>query len=161
MANRLSPPDLLFFYVGSNDLTSNCVTSKSFIHTAQCTLYRYHALWPNTRLVWSCLLSRRYWHYVPLEYGSTINKKRVRMNKVMKKSMCSKLMGYSIEHDHNNTGKEINIYVRTALTCLSLGIKNFLTIRKQQSSFFYKTAKPSILPNSYLLCNAKALPNFL
>lgn len=51
MADRLSPRHLLIFHEGSKDLSSNDKTSKSFFHEPQCSLYRYHALWPNTRLV--------------------------------------------------------------------------------------------------------------
>ena len=74
MVKTLSPPDVLLFHVGSNDLTSD-TSAISFANTIQCTLYRYNALWPKTTLVWSSVLARRYWHHVALQDGPKIKKK--------------------------------------------------------------------------------------
>lgn len=68
------------------------ITSKSFIHTAQYTFNRHNARYPNTRLICSGLLPRRCWHYAIFGAGPKIIKKRVGINKVMKRLISREVL---------------------------------------------------------------------
>lgn len=52
------PPDILVIHLGSNDLVSEELNSKILGQEIQCTFLRYHALMPQTILVWSNILPR-------------------------------------------------------------------------------------------------------
>lgn len=60
------PPNYLVIHLGSNYLVTPNLTSKKFIQVIQCSFLRYNALLPNTKLVWSHILPRRYWHRAQL-----------------------------------------------------------------------------------------------
>ena len=54
------PPDFVLIQLGSNDLGS--VTSVNLIHNIEIDLLRLHMLLPQTKIIWSEILQRRYWH---------------------------------------------------------------------------------------------------
>ena len=125
MVKTLSPPDVLLFHVGSNDLTSD-TSAISFANTIQCTLYRYNALWPKTTLVWSSVLARRYWHHVALRDGPKINKKRQRLNRAMKKFMSTEVQGFYIDHDQDISYSDIQLFRQDGTHLSPLGNQVFL-----------------------------------
>lgn len=75
------------------------LTSKKFIEEIQCSFLRYNALLPNTKLVWSHILPRRYWYGAPLNSGKNIDKKRKRINKNISK-FVKEMGGGVISHSN-------------------------------------------------------------
>lgn len=63
------PPNYLAIHLGSNYLVTPNLTSKKYIQVIQCSFLRYNTLLPNTKLVWSHILPRRYWHRAPMNTG--------------------------------------------------------------------------------------------
>lgn len=91
------PPDFLVIHLGSNDLTTEGLTSKKLIKEIECTFLRYNALMPDTTLVWSAILPRLYWHGAPLNSGKKIEKKRTTINRKVR-SIVLDLGGAVISH---------------------------------------------------------------
>ena len=61
--NKLStspPPDYLVVHLGSNDLGS--IRSSELVYSMKCSFLRCKALAPNSTIIWSDMLPRRYWH---------------------------------------------------------------------------------------------------
>ena len=103
------PPDYLLIHLGSNDLTEEGITSKSLVEEIKLSLLRYNALLPNTKIIWSSLLPRRYWQGTPLNAGAKIDYKRKRVNKLVHKFL-PEIGGLYINHDHNISAKEKTIF---------------------------------------------------
>jgi hypothetical protein len=74
---HLPPPSYLVIQLGSNDLT--CGDSGSLRWHMKRDLEYISQLLPNTRLVWSCILPRLYWHGARSHVA--INKTRKRVNR--------------------------------------------------------------------------------
>lgn len=79
------PPNYLVIHLGSNDLVTPNLPSKKFIQNIQCSFLRYNTLLLNTKLVWSHILPRRYWHRAPLNTEKKDRQKRKRINKNISK----------------------------------------------------------------------------
>ncbi|CAG2197012.1 unnamed protein product [Mytilus edulis] len=58
--DKFSPPAMIIIQLGSNDLVK--VKSLELIQNIERDILRLHLLLPNTRIVWSEMLMRRYWH---------------------------------------------------------------------------------------------------
>lgn len=71
-----SPPNVMLIHLGSNNPVTEGLTSKKFVQDMNCSLLRYNAVLPKTKLVWSSILPRLYWHGAPLQSGHKIEKKR-------------------------------------------------------------------------------------
>lgn len=71
-----SPPNVMLIHLGSNNPVTEGLTSKKFVQDMNCSLLRYNAVLPKTKLVWSSILPRLYWHDAPLQSGHKIEKKR-------------------------------------------------------------------------------------
>lgn len=108
LLKHYSPPKILIIHLGSNDLVTEGLTSKKFVEEITCSLLRYNALLPNTKLVWSAILPRLYWHGAPLGSGHKIDKKRKKINKQTKK-FISELRGGVIWH-HNISVHNVNLF---------------------------------------------------
>lgn len=53
-------PNFLLIHLGANDLVTG--KSKELIENIKCSFLRIKVLSPSTNLIWSEMLSRRYWH---------------------------------------------------------------------------------------------------
>lgn len=100
-----TPPDFLVIHLGSNDLTTEGLTSKTLIQGIQCTICCYNALLPKTKLIWSSISPRLYWHGAPLKCGGKFDKKR--RNRKIKPIVWE--WGYVIAHN-NISDKAINLF---------------------------------------------------
>lgn len=58
--DKFSPPAMIIIQLGSNDLVK--VKTLELIQNIERDILRLHLLLPNTRIVWSEMLMRRYWH---------------------------------------------------------------------------------------------------
>ena len=81
--------------LGSNDLGS--VTSVNLIHNIEIDLLRLHMLLPQTKIIWSEILQRRYWHTAIS--GKAVEKSRKLVNLAIR-NMVSSIQGYAIRHQH-------------------------------------------------------------
>ena len=50
----------MIIHCGSNDLTE--VKTADLIHDISADIIRFKLLLPNTKIIWSDILMRRYWH---------------------------------------------------------------------------------------------------
>ena len=73
----------MIIHCGSNDLTE--VKTADLIHDINADIIRFKLLLPNTKIVWSDILMRRYWHKA-LD-GRAVERSRNRVNLAVKK--CS------------------------------------------------------------------------
>jgi hypothetical protein len=60
LLRRHPPPKFVVIQLGSNDLGT--VKGWQLAENIICDILRIHALMPNTLIVWSDILQRRYWH---------------------------------------------------------------------------------------------------
>lgn len=118
------PPNYLVIHLGSNDLVTPNLTSKKFIEEIQCSFLRYNALLPNTKLVWSHILPRRYWHGAPLNSGKNIDKKRKRINKNISKFVTE--MGGGVISHANISVANPDLFRFDGTHLSELGNRNFL-----------------------------------
>ncbi|CAC5425160.1 unnamed protein product [Mytilus coruscus] len=73
---NFSPPVMIIIQLGSNDLTK--VKTIELIQNIERDILRLQLLLPNTRIVWSEMLMRRYWHGA--KDGKAIERSRKRVN---------------------------------------------------------------------------------
>ena len=97
LLKSLPPPDVLVIHLGSNDMVSEELSSKILVQEIQCTFLRYRSLMPQTKLVWSHILPRLYWHGVPLSRNKKIDKKRKKVNRKAA-AIAAEVGGYSVSH---------------------------------------------------------------
>jgi hypothetical protein len=99
------PSNIMLIHLGSNDLTVEGNTMRTFTEEIQCSLLRFNALMPSTKLIWSFILPRLYWHDAPLNSWGKIDKKRKNVNQGIKTFIID-LQGAYINHDYNINVKQ-------------------------------------------------------
>lgn len=97
-------PDYLAIQLGSNDLGT--IRTKALIEDIKTDLLRVKLLMPNTKIVWSDILMRRYWHNA--EDGKGLEKARIRLNLDIKKFVIGQ-GGFVIRHP-NIRASEKDLY---------------------------------------------------
>lgn len=69
------PPEVLLIQLGSNDLAT--IKGKELIELIRLEILRLRTLFPHTKLIWSEILPRRYWHFADNQVAVEICRKRV------------------------------------------------------------------------------------
>lgn len=134
------PPDFVLIQLGSNDLGS--VTSVNLIHNIEIDLLRLHMLLPQTKIIWSEILQRRYWHTAIS--GKAVEKSRKRVNLAVR-NIVSSIQGYAIRHQ-NISAKEINLYRYDGTHLSDIGLRVYLNTIQGALESFLKTAGPQVFP---------------
>ena len=98
----LPTPNILLIHCGANDLTEKDMPGKRLIENIKYSVLRYKALFIHIVIVWSSMLPRRYWHFVPLNTGPIIDQKRRRVNSAIRTFVIEN-EGRAIWHDSNIT----------------------------------------------------------
>jgi len=70
-----TPPNFVIVQLGSNDIMK--VKSLELINNIQCSMLMLKALCPNTRIIWSDMLPRIYWHGAKKPARVDLARKRV------------------------------------------------------------------------------------
>lgn len=135
-----TPPNFLVIHLGSNDLTTTGLTSKKLIEEIQCSFLRYNVLLPNTKLIWSSILPRLYWHGAPLNCGGKIDKKRKKINRKIR-SFVLDLGGAVISHP-NISPKVTELFRHDGAHLSMMGNRLYLhNLQGGLSSFLSNTAR--------------------
>jgi hypothetical protein len=82
-------------------------------------LLRLHMLLPQTKIIWSEILQRRYWHTAIS--GKAIEKWRKRVNLAVR-NIVSSIQRYAIRHQ-NISAKEINSYRNDGTHLSDIGLR--------------------------------------
>lgn len=78
LIKSLPPPCLLILQIGSNDLGT--IKSKDLVEDIKTDLLRIMLLLPSTKILWSEMLMRRYWHNAEINEGNKFETARTRLN---------------------------------------------------------------------------------
>ncbi|XP_063439102.1 uncharacterized protein LOC134720647 isoform X1 [Mytilus trossulus] len=101
---KFSPPAMIVIQLGSNDLVK--VKTLELIQNIVRDILRLHLLLPNTRIVWSEMLMRRYWHGAT--DGKAIERSRKRVNSAINNYVLND--GHCIIQHPNIRAQELNLY---------------------------------------------------
>ena len=99
--DRFPPPAYMIIHCGSNDLTE--VKTADLIHDISADIIRFKLLLPNTKIVWSDILMRRYWHKA--WDGRAVERSR---NLAVKNAVLKE--GFCVICHPNIRSTEINLY---------------------------------------------------
>ncbi|CAG2214541.1 unnamed protein product [Mytilus edulis] len=102
--DKFSPPAMIIIQLGSNDLVK--VKSLELIQNIERDILRLHLLLPNTRIVWSEMLMRRYWHGAT--DGKAIERSRKRVNSAINNYALND--GHCVIQHPNIRAREMNLY---------------------------------------------------
>jgi hypothetical protein len=101
-------------------------------------------LLPQTKIIWSEILQRRYWHTAIS--GKAVEKSRKRVNLAVR-NIVSSIQGYAIRHQ-NISAKEINSYRNDGTHLSDIGLRVYLnTIQGALESFFENSWSTSFSAN--------------
>lgn len=98
------PPLMIVIQLGSNDMGNEKIVG--LIKSIKCDILRLRCLIPNTMIVWSDILMRRYWHTAIS--GKSMELARKRVNSDIKKFM--KEEGQFVINHPNIRASEISLY---------------------------------------------------
>ena len=101
---KFPPPAMLLIQLGSNDLTS--IKFFDLISDIVRDILRIKLLLPNTKVVWSNILMRRYWHGA--DDGTTVERARKRVNCAVKKELIPE--GFCVIRHLNIRAREKNLH---------------------------------------------------
>lgn len=104
LKEQYPPPGMIIIQLGSNDLCTE--KSVELIHNIERDILRMMILFPDTKIIWSDILMRRYWHSAC--NGKAIEKARLRVNCATNKFIVEH--GQIIIHHPNIRAKEKNLY---------------------------------------------------
>lgn len=99
-------------------------------------------LLPQTKIIWSEILQRRYWHTAIS--GKAIEKSRKRVNLAVR-NIVSSIQRYAIRHQ-NISAKEINSYRNDKTHLSDIGLRVYLNTIQGALESFLKTAGPQVFP---------------
>ncbi|CAC5370416.1 unnamed protein product [Mytilus coruscus] len=102
--DKFSPPAMIVIQLGSNDLVK--VKTLELIQNIERDILRLHLLLPNTRIVWSEMLMRRYWH--DAKDGKAIERSRKRVNSSINNFVLND--GHCVIQHPNIRAREMNLY---------------------------------------------------
>ncbi|CAG2231803.1 unnamed protein product [Mytilus edulis] len=102
--DKFSPPAMIVIQLGSNDLVK--VKTLELIQNIERDILRLHLLLPNTRIVWSEMLMRRYWHGAT--DGKAIERSRKRVNSAINNYALND--GHCVIQHPNIRAREMNLY---------------------------------------------------
>lgn len=136
------PPDFILIQLGSNDLGSR--TGTSLILNIEIDLLRLNVLLPSTKIIWSEILQRRYWHRAM--NGKAIEKARKRVNLAVK-NIVSSIGGYTIRHC-NIRAREIYLYRNDGTHLSDAGLRIYLNTIQGALESFLTTSKSNIFPQT-------------
>ncbi|CAG2186288.1 unnamed protein product [Mytilus edulis] len=102
--DKFSPPAMIIIQLGSNDLVK--VKTLELIQNIERDILRLHLLLPNTRIVWSEMLMRRYWHGAT--DGKAIERSRKRVNSAINNYALND--GHCVIQHPNIRAREMNLY---------------------------------------------------
>ena len=102
--DKFSPPAMIIIQLGSNDLVK--VKTLELIQNIERDILRLHLLLPNTRIVWSEMLIRRYWHGAT--DGKAIERSRKRVNSAINNYALND--GHCVIQHPNIRAREMNLY---------------------------------------------------
>ena len=136
------PPDFILIQLGSNDLGSR--TGTSLILNIEIDLLRLNLLLPSTKIIWSEILQRRYWHRAM--NGKAIEKARKRVNLAVK-NIVSSIGGYTIRHC-NIRAREIYLYRNDGTHLSDAGLRIYLNTIQGALESFLTTSKSNIFPQT-------------
>ena len=114
------PPNYLVIHLGSNDLTT--IKLKDLMSNIECSVLRLKTLLPRTKLIWSDILQRCYWHGATSQVK--IEKTRIRINSFAR-GLVLKEGGFTIRHQ-TITVKEIALYRNDGVHLSNVGNAIFL-----------------------------------
>lgn len=109
LSQKTPKPDLLLIHCGSNDLTEEGLSGIHLCDKLKCSLLRYQALFSSTKFIWSAMLPRRYWHFAPIGSGLILEKKRRRVNALMKAFVVENNAKF-ISNDYIIKAKELSLF---------------------------------------------------
>ncbi|CAG2243714.1 unnamed protein product [Mytilus edulis] len=133
--DKFSPPAMIIIQLGSNDLVK--VKTLELIQNIERDILCLHLLLPNTRIVWSEVLMRRYWHGAT--DGKAIERSRKRVNSAINNYALND--GHCVIQHPNIRAREMNLYrydgthlsdigYDTYLNNIQGGIETFLSSQK-------------------------------
>lgn len=135
------PPDYLVIQLGSNNL--GLMKSIELMHNINLDLLRIRLLMPNTAIVWSDILPRRYWHKAI--DGKAMEKARKRVNGGVRKYLRSIRSSYVIRHV-NIFAAERYLYRCDGTHLSELGLNIYLNTFQAALESFIKTGGPQVFP---------------
>jgi lysophospholipase L1-like esterase len=137
LVKEMPKPQYIMIHCGSNDLTMEGISGKDLIEKIKCSTLRYQALFRDTKIIWSSILQRRYWHFAPLSSGKKIERKRSRVNSAIKRFIVAN-DGKYINNDGNISAKEVNLFHTDGTHLSSLGNSILLNNWKAALQSFFK-----------------------
>ena len=135
-----SPPDFIVIQLGSNDLGSRSGTNLMI--NIEMDLLRLNVLLPSTRIIWSEIFQRRYWHTAM--NGKAIERARKRVNLAVKNIVLS-IGGYIIRHC-NIRAREILLYRYDGTHLSDAGLRAYLNTIQGALESFLRTPNSKIFP---------------
>lgn len=133
------PPDFIIVQLGSNDLGVR--SGFNLIQNIEIDLLRLNVLLPSTKIIWSDILQRRYWHRAM--NGKAIEMTRKRVNSAVKSIVLS-IGGRIIRHS-NILAREIYLYRHDGTHLSDAGLGVYLnTIQGALETFL--TSSSNIFP---------------
>lgn len=132
----IPPPNLLVIQLGSNDLGKK--KGCELINDMKRDLLRLHLLLPNTKIVWSDILMRRYWHVAEKD-GKVIENMRLRVNSAIRTFIRKE--GHCILRHPNIRSNELRLYRADGTHLTDLGNDIYLNNLQGALETFLFTGK--------------------
>ena len=117
---RFPPPAMIIIQLGSNDL-GTC-KSIDLIQNIERDILRLRLLLPSTRIIWSDILMRRYWHCA--HNGTAIERAPKRKNSAVNKFVTND--GHCVIHHPNIRARERNLYRFDGTHVSDIGVDIYL-----------------------------------
>lgn len=133
-------PEFIIIQLGSNDLCKT--TSWKLFSEIECDILRLRVRVPATKIIWSDMLMRRYWHEA--DSGKSVEKARKRVNLLVKNLVLS--FGGCVIRHLNIRARETNLYRYDGTHLSDLGNDIYLNNIKGALEYFQKPNHSNIFP---------------